>query len=226
MPKISPEFVWRMEDVVELYAKPVDEKRPLVCFDERLCQLIADIHPGLPMKPKQGEKSGQPKRYDYEYERQGSCNLFAFFAPYLGWRHIKVTARRTKVDFAWCMKDLVDIHFPDAEVIKLVMDNLNIHTPAALYEVFEPQEARRIINKLSIHYTPKHGSWLNMVEGELSVLVRQCLKQRIPNREILQQEVTAWETERNQQKVRVNWRFRSDDARIKLKRLYPSELMT
>jgi transposase len=124
------------------------------------------------------------------------------------------------------MKDLVDIHFPDAEVIKLVMDNLNIHTPAALYEVFEPQEARRIINKLEIHYTPKHGSWLNIVEGELSVLVRQCLKQRIPNQEILQQEVTAWETERNQQKVRVNWRFRSDDARIKLKRLYPSELMT
>ena len=215
-----------MEDVLELYAKPVDDKRPLVCFDERLCQLIADIHPGLPMKPKQGGKSGQISRYDYEYERQGSCNLFAFFAPYLGWRHIKVTARRTKVDFAWCMKDLVDIHFPDAEVIKLVMDNLNIHTPAALYEVFEPQEARRIINKLEIHYTPKHGSWLNMVEGELSVLVRQCLKQRIPDREILQQEVTAWETERNQQEVRVNWRFRSDDARIKLKRLYPSELMT
>ena len=215
-----------MEDVLELYAKPVDDKRPLVCFDERLCQLIADIHPGLPMKPKQGGKSGQISRYDYEYERQGSCNLFAFFAPYLGWRHIKVTARRTKVDFAWCMKDLVDIHFPEAEVIKLVMDNLNIHTPAALYEVFEPQEARRIINKLEIHYTPKHGSWLNMVEGELSVLVRQCLKQRIPDREILQQEVTAWETERNQQEVRVNWRFRSDDARIKLKRLYPSELMT
>jgi transposase len=124
------------------------------------------------------------------------------------------------------MKELVDIYFPEAEVIKLVMDNLNIHTPAALYEVFEPEEARRIINKLEIHYTPKHGSWLNMVEGELSVLVRQCLKQRIPNQEILQQEVAAWETERNQQKVRVNWRFRPEDARIKLKRLYPSELMT
>ena len=124
------------------------------------------------------------------------------------------------------MKELVDIYFPEAEVIKLVMDNLNIHTPAALYEVFKPEEARRIIKKLEIHYTPKHGSWLNMVEGELSVLVRQCLKPRIPNREILQQEVTAWETERNQQKVRVNWRFRTEDARIKLERLYPSELMT
>jgi transposase len=215
-----------MEDVLDLYAQPVDEKRPLVCFDERLCQLIADIHPGLPMKPKRGEKPGHPSRYDYEYERQGSCNLFAFFAPYLGWRHMKVTERRTKVDFARCMKELVDIYFPEAEVIKLVMDNLNIHTPAALYEVFEPEEARRIINKLEIHYTPKHGSWLNMVEGELSVLVRQCLKQRIPNQEILQQEVAAWETERNQQKVQVNWRFRPEDARIKLKRLYPSELMT
>lgn len=139
---------------------------------------------------------------------------------------MKATQRRTKVDFAWCMKELVDIYFPEAEVIKLVMDNLNIHTPAALYEVFKPEEARRIIKKLEIHYTPKHGSWLNMVEGELSVLVRQCLKQRIPNREILQQEVTAWETERNQQKVRVNWRFRTEDARIKLEDLYPSELMT
>lgn len=214
-----------MEDVLELYAQPMDEKRPLVCFDERLCQLIADIQPVLPMKPKQGEKPGQPSRYDYEYERQGSCNLFAFFAPYLGWRHMKVTARRTKVDFAWCMKELVDIYFPEAEVIKLVMDNLNIPTPAALYEVFEPKEARRIINKLEIHYTPKHGSWLNMVEGELSVLVRQCLKRRIPDRETLQQEVFAWETERNEQKVKVKWRFDTEDARIKLKRLYPSELM-
>lgn len=215
-----------MEDVLELYAQPVDEKRPLVCFDERLCQLIADIHPELPLKPKRGDKPGQPSRYDYEYERQGSCNLFAFFAPYLGWRHMKVTQRRTKVDFAWCMKELVDIYFPEAEVIKLVMDNLNIHTPAALYEVFKPEEARRIIKKLEIHYTPKHGSWLNMVEGELSVLVRQSLKQRIPNREILQQEVTAWEIERNQQKVQVNWRFSTENARIKLERLYPSELMT
>lgn len=138
---------------------------------------------------------------------------------------MKVTARRTKVDFAWCMKELVDIYFPEAEVIKLVMDNLNIHTPAALYEVFEPAEARRIINKLEIHYTPKHGSWLNMVEGELSVLVRQCLKRRIPDRETLQQEVSAWSTERNEQKVKVKWRFGSEDARVKLKRLYPSELM-
>lgn len=214
-----------MEEVLELYAQAVDEKRPLVCFDERLCQLIADTQPVLPMKPKQGEKPGQPSRYDYEYERQGSCNLFAFFAPYLGWRHMKVTARRTKIDFAWCMKELVDIYFPEAEVIKLVMDNLNTHTPAALYEVFEPAEARRIIKKLEIHYTPKHGSWLNMVEGELSILVRQCLKRRIPDRETLQQEVSAWETERNEKKVKVKWRFGTEDARIKLKRLYPSELM-
>jgi transposase len=218
-----------MEDVLDLYAQPPEPKRPLVCFDERLCQLIADVHQPIPPVPKTSDKSGIVAKYDYEYERQGSCNLFAFFAPYLGWRHIKVTKRRTKVDFAICMKELVDIHFPDAEIIRLVMDNLNTHTIGALYEVFAPDEARRIAKKLEIHHTPKHGSWLNMVESELSVLVRQCLQRRIPNIETLEQEVSIWECDaygglrlRNLNQVCVDWRFRTEDARVKLSKIYPT----
>lgn len=148
-----------MEDVLDLYAQPIDAKRPLVCFDERLCQLIGDVHQPIAPTAKTEEKRGIVKKVDYEYERNGSCNLFAFFAPYLGWRHIKVTQRRTKVDFAHCMKELVDIHFPDAQIIRLVMDNLNTHTISALYQAFTPEEARRIAKKLEIHHTPKHGSW-------------------------------------------------------------------
>lgn len=211
-----------MEDVLDVYALPPDERRPLVCFDERLCQLIGDVHEPIPPKPKTEEKPGQKLKIDYEYERNGSCNLFAFLAPHLGWRHVKVTDRRTKVDFAHCMKELVDVHFPEADVIRLVMDNLNTHTLGALYEVFEPAEARRIAQKLEIHHTPKHGSWLNMVESELSVLVRQCLNRRIPNIETLEKEVSIWEENRNENKVRVNWRFRKEEARIKLKRVYPT----
>jgi transposase len=211
-----------MEDVLDLYAQPIDPKCPLVCFDERLCQLIEDVLPPIPPVPKTKELSGQVEKVDYEYQRNGSCNLFAFFAPYLGWRHIKVTQRRTKVDFAYCLKELVDIHFPDAEIIKLVMDNLNTHTLAALYEVFEPVEARRIAKKLEIHYTPKHGSWLNMVESELSVLVRQCLNRRIPNLETLETEVSIWESNRNQNQVCVDWRFRKEEARVKLSKIYPT----
>jgi transposase len=211
-----------MEDVLDLYAQPIDQKRPLVCFDERLCQLIADIHSPLPPIPKTSDKSGIVAKFDYEYERNGSCNLFAFFAPYLGWRHIKVTERRTKVDFAICMKELVDIHFPDADVIRLVMDNLNTHTIGALYEVFQPVEARRIAKKLEIHHTPKHGSWLNMVESELSVLVRQCLQRRIPNIETLEKEVLVWQSDRNTNKVCVDWRFRTQEARVKLSKIYPT----
>jgi transposase len=211
-----------MEDVLDLYAQPVDPKRPLVCFDERLCMMIEDVHKPIPPKPKTSDKPGSIEKFDYEYERNGTCNLFAFFAPYLGWRHIKVTKRRTKVDFASCMKELVDIHFPDADVIRLVMDNLNTHTIGALYEVFTPAEARRIAKKLEIHHTPKHGSWLNMVESELSVLVRQCLKRRIPNIETLEREVSSWERDRNLNQVCVDWRFRTEDARVKLSKIYPT----
>lgn len=211
-----------MEDVLDLYAQPIDAKRPLVCFDERLCQLVGDVHQPIPPTPKTEDKPGIVEKVDYEYERNGSCNLFAFFAPYLGWRHIKVTQRRTKVDFAYCMKELVDIHFPDAEIIRLVMDNLNTHTISALYEAFPPEEARRIAQKLEIHHTPKHGSWLNMVECELSVLVRQCLQRRIPDTKTLEIEVSSWEYERNTNKVCVDWRFRTADARVKLSKIYPT----
>jgi transposase len=172
--------------------------------------------------PKQKKKEGKLPKKTCVYEREGSSNLFAFFAPYLGWRHIKVTERRTKVDFAHCMKELVDVHFPEAVVIKLVMDNLNTHTIGALYEVFTPEEARRIAKKLEIHHTPKHGSWLNMVECELSVLTRQCLNRRISNMETLEKEVSIWKNNRNSERVCVNWRFRIDDARIKLSRIYPT----
>lgn len=165
--------------------------------------------------------AGQPARYDSDYQRNGSCNLFMFFQPLAGWRHAKVTAQRTKSDFAECMRDLADIHFPLAKKIRLVLDNLSTHTPAALYHAFPPQEALRILKKLEFHYTPKHGSWLNMVEIELSVLVNQCLKRRIADRQTLALQVAAWEAERNRQQATVHWRFATFDARTKLKRLYP-----
>jgi DDE superfamily endonuclease len=205
-----------MEDVLDLYAEPEDPKRPRVCFDECPYQLVSETRQPLPGKP------GRPQRYDYEYKREGTCNLFMFVQPHVGWRHVKVTDRRTKADFAQCMKDLVDLHFPDAELIRVTLDNLNTHTPAALYEAFEPAEARRIIRKLEFHHTPKHGSWLNMAEIELSVLSGQCLDQRISDLLCLEREVAAWEADRNAAEATVNWRFTTADARIKLKRLYPS----
>ncbi len=215
IPTVGAEFVWKMEQVLDLYEQPYDPDRPQVCFDERPCQLIGENRIPIPAEP------GQPSRYDYEYVREGTCNLFAFFQPKTGWRHIKVTHRRTAIDFAECMKDLVDGLFPSATLIRVVLDNLNTHTPAALYQAFPPEEARRILSKLEFHYTPKHGSWLNMVEIELSVLSRQCLNRRIPNVDIMKQEIAAWELERNQQKATVNWRFTNQDARVKLERLYP-----
>ncbi len=166
-------------------------------------------------------KKGQPERYDYEYHREGTANLFMFFAPLLNWRHIKVTEQRTKVDWAMCMEELVDQHFPNAECCVLVEDNLNTHNPAALYETFAPAKARGILNRLELHYTPKHGSWLNMAEIELSVLSRQCLNGYIPSMVFLEDETFAWETERNMKQATVDWRFTTADARIKLKRLYP-----
>jgi len=165
---------------------------------------------------------GQPERYDYEYVRHGTANTFMFFAPLLSWRHLKVTAQRTRIDWAEAMREVIDVHFPDAEVIVAVMDNLNTHGPASFYEAFEPAEARRLAAKLEIHYTPKHGSWLNMAEIELSVFDRQCLDRRMPNQALVEQEAVAWESERNAAAMTVDWRFTTADARIKLKRLYPS----
>jgi transposase len=206
-----------MEDLLDLYAEPYDPKRPVVCFDERPTQLVRETRQPLPAQP------GRPQRFDYEYQRNGTANLFIVFQPLAGWRHIEVSERRTKLDFAGQMQALVDEHFPQAERIRVVLDNLNTHTPAALYEAFAPAEARRILRKLEFHYTPKHGSWLNMVEIELSVLARQCLHRRLPDRATLQLEVSAWEQWRNAEQAKVEWRFTTADTRTKLKRLYPSQ---
>ena len=205
-----------MEDVLDLYAEPEDSKRPRVCFDECPYQLISEVRRPWPVKP------GRPQRYDYEYQREGTCNLFMFVQPHVGWRHVTVTAQRTKLDFAQCMKDLVDLYFPDADLIRVTLDNLNTHTPAALYEAFEPAEARRIIRKLEFHHTPKHGSWLNMAEIEFSVLAGQCLDRRLPDSDTVRTEVAAWETQRNAEQAKIHWRFTADKARAKLERLYPS----
>ncbi len=205
-----------MEDVLDLYAEAEDPKRPRVCFDECPYQLISEVRQPLPVQP------GRPQCYDYEYKREGTCNLFMFVQPHVGWRHVKVTDRRTKVDFAQCMKDLVDVHFPNAEVIRVILDNLNTHTPAALYEAFEPAEARRIIRKLEFHHTPKHGSWLNMAEIEFSVLAGQCLDRRLPDIATVGSEIAAWEADRNAERATITWRFTTDKARAKLSRLYPS----
>ncbi len=204
-----------MEDVLEVYTRPYDERFPQVCLDEKSKQLLADVRERVPAG------KGRPGRQDYEYERKGTANLFIVSEPLKGWRHVSVTERRTKIDWAHCMKDLVDVHYPRAERIVVVMDNLNTHTPAALYEAFDPAEARRLSERVEIHYTPKHGSWLNMAEIELSVLARQCLEKRIPDREALAGEVQAWEAERNAAESSIDWRFTSDEARIKLKHLYP-----
>lgn len=205
-----------MEDVLDLYAQPYDPHFPQVCFDERPVQLLSEIRDPLPAKP------GYKRRFDYEYHREGTCNLFMMFQPLKGWRHVKATQRRTKVDFARCMQELVDVHFPEALCIRVVLDNLNTHTLAALYETFEPDEARRIARKLEFHFTATHGSWLNMVEIELSVLSRQCLQQRIPDRDTLQAQVSAWAARRNSQQATVDWRFSVGDARTKLASLYPA----
>ena len=204
-----------MEDVLDVYQRPPDEQRPLVCLDEASKQLVADVTPPLPMRP------GQPARQDYEYERRGTANLFMLFAPLAGWRHVKVTERRTLVDFAHVLRDLSDVHFCDAEKIVLVMDNLNTHKLATLYRAFPPAEARRLYERFEVHHTPKHASWLNLAECELSVLGRQCLDRRIDSQELLTTEIAAWEQPRNTAATRANWQFRTADARIKLHQLYP-----
>jgi hypothetical protein len=209
------DFVAAMEDVLEVYQRPYDEQRPVVCVDEATKQLVADVTPPLPMEP------GRPARQDYEYERRGTANLFMVCEPLAGRRRVKITDRRTKADFASLLRDVADEQYPTAEKIVLVMDNLNTHKLSALYTVFSPDEARRLSERFEVHHTPKHASWLNMAECELSVLGRQCLNQRIDSRARLESEVGAWQNPRNQQPVRVDWQFTTDDARIKLKRLYP-----
>jgi len=204
-----------MEDVLDLYEQAYDPKRPLVCFDEWLKQLIAETRTSLPAKP------GRVERYDYEYQRNGVRNLNIFFEPLIGQRHVKITQRRTMQDFALCMQWLVDEIYPEAEFIRVILDNLNTHKPASLYETFPPAEARRILKKLAFHYTPKHGSWLNMAEIDLSVFSRR-LKEYIPDDVTLAHEVFALTNERNNNQASIDWQFRTDDARIKLIRLYPS----
>ena len=205
-----------MEDVLDVYHLPDDPRYPTVCLDETSKQLISEIATPLPAEP------GQPARYDYEDERNGVQNLFMFFCPLQTWRHVKVTERRTKTDWAECMRELVDELLPEAECIRLVQDNLNTHVPAALYEVFAPAEAKRILDRLDFHSTPKHGSWLNMAEIELSVLSRQCLDRRIPDQDTLRHETAAWAERRNTAKATIEWRFTTAEARVKLKKLYPT----
>jgi hypothetical protein len=207
-----------MEDVISLYTEEgeADPRRPYVCFDETSKQLVAETRQPLPPRP------GKLARFDYEYERRGTANVFLRVAPRLGWRQVNVTARRTRVDFALQMRALVDEYFPRAEVVRVVLDNLNTHSPASLYEAFAPAEAKRILDRLEFHHTPRHGSWLNMAELELSILGRQCLKARVPDAETLRADIAAWQTVRNADHARLHWAFRVEDARKKLHRLYPS----
>jgi hypothetical protein len=205
-----------MEDVLDVYTRPYDPRYPQVCLDETSRQLLSEVASPLPIAP------GYPLREDHEYVREGVVNLFLVCEPLRGWRHVTVSERRTRLDFARCIQELVDIHYPLAERIILVLDNLNTHTLASLYEAFAPAEAKRLADKLEIHYTPKHGSWLDMAEIELSALAGQCLDRRLPDRETLEREVQAWETTRNTAATTIDWRFTTADARIKLKHLYPS----
>lgn len=215
IPSVDATFVARMEDVLELYNLRPDPDEPVVCFDETPTQMIGEVRNPVAAEP------GQPARYDYEYKRNGTANLFVFMDAHRPWRHVKATARRTKNDFAECMRDLVDIHYPDAERIRVVLDNLNTHTEAALYERFSPAEARRILRRIEFHFTPTHASWLNMVEIEIGVLTRQCLDRRIPDFETLSGEVEAWTAKRNDAEATINWMFDVQQARKKLGKSYP-----
>ena len=218
IPKLSGEFVARMEDVLDLYHEEYDPERPVVCFDETSKQLLGDVRPPIKAAP------GRVERYDTEYQRNGTRNLFMFCEPKGGWRHVEVTGRRTAVDFAEQMKWLVDEAYPQAKVIRLVLDNLNTHKLGSLYELFAPPEARRIAKRLELHHTPNHGSWLNMAEIEFSVFSRQCLNRRVGDEALLRQEIAALERERNEAAAIIDWRFSTQDARSKLKHIYPIEL--
>ena len=205
-----------MEDVLAVYTRPYDPRRPQVCLDETSRQLVAEVSPPRPVQP------GRPARQDYEYERRGVCNLFVVCEPLRGWRDVMVSARRTRIDWAHCVKDLLEVHYPDAERVVLVQDNLNTHTPASLYQAFEPAEAKRLADRLELHYTPKHGSWLNIAENELSAMTRQCVKdRRFATIDLLRSETTAWHTHNNAKQRAVDWQFKVGDARIKLKSVYP-----
>jgi hypothetical protein len=214
---VGADFAWRMEDVLDLYAEAPDPRRPRVCFDERPVLLHADAHPTAPCTP------GQPQRIDYEYVREGTCNCLLAFLPDTGERHIEVTERRTAQDFARVLHWLVEERYPEAEVIRVVLDNLSTHTPAALYQTFDAVTARRLTQKLEFHYTPKHASWLNMAELELAILERQCLERRLSTKERVGSEVAAWETARNAAKASVTWRFTTPAARTRLARHYPAQ---
>ena len=215
IPTVNAEYVARMEDVLDLYAEAPDPRRPVVCFDETPRQLIGETRVPIPAAP------GKPKRIDYEYVRHGTANVFLFVDVHRPWRHAKVTDHRTGLDFAGCMRDLVDEHYPEADRIRVVLDNLSTHAPAALYQAFEPAEARRILSRLEFHFTPKHASWLNMVEIEIGVMVQQCLDRRIPEKATLVTEIAAWQHQRNAEQAGINWLFTVDRAREKLRRVYP-----
>jgi hypothetical protein len=214
-PEANAAFVASMEDVLEVYQRPHDRERPLVCLDETSKQMIVETRAPIPAKP------GTKTRHDYEYERNGVANLFMLFAPLEGWRHVKVTDRHTAIDYAHILKDLSDTHFPNAKKIVLVQDNLNTHKPASLYQAFPAPQARRLVERFEWHYTPKHGSWLDMAESELGVLATQCLNRRIPDKSKLIKEVAAWQNNRNKHHAKADWQFTTEDARVKLKRLYP-----
>ena len=205
-----------MEDILDVYQRPCDPKRPLVCLDETSKQLTAETRVAIAAKP------GHPARHDYEYRRKGTANLFMSFAPLQGWRHVTVTDRHTALDYAQVLKELFDVHCPDAIKIVLVQDNLNTHTPASLYQAFPPAEARRLVERFEWHYTPKHGSWLDMAEAELAVLSSQGRDRRIPDQQVLKKEVQAWEAVRNGKHAKADWHFTTANARVKLKRLYPA----
>lgn len=215
-PGPNGEFVYRMEDVLSVYQRPYDPRRPLICMDETSQQLVGELRDPLPVAPN------YPARYDAEYVRHGVANLFLFSEPLRGKRYVRVTERRTKQDWAQVLRELIEERYADAERIVLVMDNLNTHTPASFYATFPPDVAKRLSDRLEIHYTPKHGSWLNIAEIELSILTRQCLDRRIPQIERLRREVAAWEAQRNASNAQINWQFTTPDARIKLRQLYPA----
>jgi transposase len=220
VPQVDGEYVARMEDVLDLYAEPPDPRRPVVCFDESPIQLIGEVRQPIPPEP------GQPERYDCEYRRNGTANLFVFLDAKRPWRRVKVTERRTAQDFAACMRELADVHYPKAEGIRVVLDNLSTHTAGALYQTFPAEEARRLIRRIEFHYVPKHASWLNMVEIEIGVLAGQCLDRRIDSYTRLVAETAAWQKQRNAARARINWMFTTQKARAKMGRAYPKHTVT
>jgi DDE superfamily endonuclease len=215
-PEANAEFVWRMEEILSVYKLPYDPRRPLVCMDESSKQLVAEV------RPPKGVAPGETAHVDYEYERRGTCNLFVFFEPLRGWRRVWVTAQRRKVEWACCVKALLEEDYPQAQKVLLVCDNLNTHTGGALYEAFPAKVAKALCERLEFHNTPKHGSWLNMAETELSVLAGQCLDRRMDSAEFVASEARAWEAERNRREAKVRWQFTTEDARVKLEKLYPA----